>query len=56
MSSKSETLSRKDRRNMGKALRRDVPISSHADWSPAADRPDPISLLIPEDGELVEID
>jgi uncharacterized protein (DUF2252 family) len=49
MSTKSETLNHKDRRNMGKALRRDVPISSHGDWSPAADRPDPISLLQAQD-------
>jgi uncharacterized protein (DUF2252 family) len=29
----------------GKALRKTVPRSSHAEWSPAADRPDPVSLL-----------
>jgi len=29
----------------GKALRKKVPRSSHAEWSPAADRPDPVSLL-----------
>ncbi len=33
------------RRNAGKALRKQVPRRSHAEWSPAADRPDPISLL-----------
>ncbi len=33
------------RRDAGKALRKQVPRSSHAEWSPAADRPDPISLL-----------
>ena len=49
MSTKSETSNREDRRKMGKALRRDVPISSHGDWSPAADRPDPISLLQAQD-------
>jgi uncharacterized protein (DUF2252 family) len=39
---------------MGKALRRDVPISSHVDWSPAADRPDPISLLQAQDTTRVQ--
>ena len=33
------------RRDAGKALRKQVPRSSHAEWSPPADRPDPISLL-----------
>ena len=33
------------RRDAGKALRKQVPRRSHAEWSPAADRPDPISLL-----------
>ena len=30
---------------VGKALRKVVPRSSHADWEPADDRPDPIDLL-----------
>src|SRR5438094_7780564 len=34
-----------DRRATGRALRKEVPRSSHAEWSPVADRPDPISLL-----------
>jgi uncharacterized protein (DUF2252 family) len=34
-----------NRRAQGKALRKKVPRSSHAEWSPAADRPDPINLL-----------
>ena len=33
------------RRDAGKALRKQVPRSCHAEWSPAADRPDPVSLL-----------
>jgi len=49
MSTKSETSNRKDRRKMGKALRRDVPFGSHADWRPAEDRPDPVSLLQAQD-------
>jgi len=39
---------------MGKALRRDVPISSHGDWEPAVDRPDPISLLQAQDTTRVQ--
>ncbi|HEY6410622.1 MAG TPA: DUF2252 domain-containing protein, partial [Ktedonobacteraceae bacterium] len=34
-----------DRRAAGKALRKTVSRSSHAAWSPAADRPDLVSLL-----------
>ncbi len=33
------------RRDAGKTLRKKVSRRSHAEWSPAADRPDPISLL-----------
>ncbi len=34
-----------DRRAHGKASRERAPLSSHAGWTPAADRPDPIVLL-----------
>jgi uncharacterized protein (DUF2252 family) len=34
-----------DRRASGRSLRKKVARSSHAEWSPAADRPDPVSLL-----------
>ena len=33
------------RRDAAKALRREVPRSSHADWTPPAERPDPIGIL-----------
>ena len=36
---------RAERYAAGKALRSKVPRSSHAGWSPAPDRPDPVSLL-----------
>ena len=36
-------------RAMGRELRKKVPRSSHAAWSPAADRPDPIGLLQEQD-------
>ncbi len=38
-----------DRMAAGKALRERVPRSSHADWSPAADRPNPLALLQAQD-------
>ena len=34
-----------DRRAAGRSLRKAVPRSRHAEWSPASGRPDPISLL-----------
>jgi uncharacterized protein (DUF2252 family) len=34
---------------MGKALREKCPRSSHAAWQPAADRPDPLSLVLKAD-------
>src|SRR5438876_7060607 len=34
-----------ERRAVGKSLRKEIPRYSHAEWSPASDRPDPISLL-----------
>jgi uncharacterized protein (DUF2252 family) len=34
-----------DRRAAGRSLRKEVPRYSHEEWSPAPDRPDPISLL-----------
>jgi uncharacterized protein (DUF2252 family) len=36
----------KDRHAAGKALRRGVPREAHAEWTPPAERPDPIDLLI----------
>ncbi len=38
-------LTQDERRAAGKTLRSIVPRTSHAEWSPAPDRPDPISLL-----------
>jgi uncharacterized protein (DUF2252 family) len=34
-----------ERSGRGKAARREVPRSSHGEWEPAGDRPDPIALL-----------
>ena len=41
--------SRSERKKMGKALRQEVPFSSHGQWAPAADRPDPLTLLQAQD-------
>jgi len=38
-------LTREERRAAGRALRKTVPRVSHGDWSPGADRLDPIALL-----------
>jgi uncharacterized protein (DUF2252 family) len=38
----------------GKSLRRHTPRSSHADWSPPADRPDPIKTLIDSSAHRVQ--
>ena len=34
-----------ERRARGKELRKQTPPSSHSKWKPAADRPDPVTLL-----------
>ncbi len=43
-----------ERQAAGKALRREVPRSSHSDWSPAADRPDPVDLITSQDADRVQ--
>jgi uncharacterized protein (DUF2252 family) len=39
------TLSPAERADLGRAARAHTPRSSHAEWTPASDRPDPIALL-----------
>jgi len=39
------TATRAERYAAGKALRTKAPRTNHGEWSAAADRPDPISLL-----------
>ena len=46
--------SRPERKKMGKALRQEVSFSSHGQWTPAADRPDPLSLLQAQDQGRLE--
>ncbi len=43
------TGSRSQRRKYGKTLRKRVPHTSHGDWQPAADRPNPLDLLQAQD-------
>jgi uncharacterized protein (DUF2252 family) len=40
---------RKQRKQLGKSLRRDFPYSSHENWTPRDDRADPIDLLQAQD-------
>lgn len=43
--SQSETRVKEESVKQGKELRTSVPRESHAAWTPAADRPDPVELL-----------
>jgi uncharacterized protein (DUF2252 family) len=57
---KSESmLTRDERIEAGRALRKDIPRSAHAEWRSASNRPDPIDLLLQGDqyrlAELVPI-
>ena len=45
--------SRKGRQARGKTLREQAPWSSHGQWTPAADRLDPIGLLQAQDASRV---
>jgi uncharacterized protein (DUF2252 family) len=49
-----EATTRSDHKKLGKALRKQTPRSSHADWEPAADRLDPISLLQAQDSTRLQ--
>jgi uncharacterized protein (DUF2252 family) len=40
------SIDRADRVAAGRALRKDVPRSSHGDWEAAADRPEPVAVLL----------
>lgn len=44
-----EMLTRTERKEKGRALRKQAPRSSHGNWTPAPDRPDPINLLQAQD-------
>jgi uncharacterized protein (DUF2252 family) len=42
-----------DRVELGKAARKRVSRSSHADWAPAPDRPDPVELLAEQNADRI---
>jgi len=50
----NKPLSPKERQVIGKDLRKHVARSSHGEWTPAADRPDPIALLQEQDKGRLE--
>ncbi len=52
--SNHNSLTREERKKIGKALRKQVPLSSHSGWSPAADRASPLDLLQAQDEGRVE--
>ena len=43
-----------ERRERGREARKKAPRSSHGDWSPAADRPDPIEILAAQDATRLD--
>jgi uncharacterized protein (DUF2252 family) len=45
----TQELTRTERRQKGKSLRKNAPFTSHGDWQPGADRPDPLDLLQAQD-------
>ena len=45
----TQELTRAQRRQKGKSLREKAPRTSHGDWQPAADRPNPLDLLQAQD-------
>jgi uncharacterized protein (DUF2252 family) len=43
-----------ERKAAGKALRSDTPRSSHGDWNPAPDRPDPVDVITSQDANRIQ--
>jgi uncharacterized protein (DUF2252 family) len=53
---KTGSIDRADRIAAGRALRKDVPRTSHGDWKPAAERPDPVAVLVAQgEGRVSEL-
>ena len=50
----SDRKSPQERAAEGRGLRKRVPRSSHGDWSPASDRPDPVAVLTSQDADRVQ--
>ena len=51
---KDNKMTRSQRKQMDKAFREQVPRICHGEWTPATDRPDPISLLQAQDGSRIQ--
>ncbi len=52
----NKQLPKEERIVLGKSIRKQVPRSSHGDWTPATDRPDPLDLLQAQDkGRLQDL-
>ncbi|MFC2038138.1 hypothetical protein ACFLYD_09345 [Chloroflexota bacterium] len=49
-----EMIGRSERRERGKALRKQAPRSRHGECQPAADRSDPLSLLQAQDANRLQ--
>jgi uncharacterized protein (DUF2252 family) len=47
-------VDRADRVAAGRAMRKEVPPGSHGDWEPAADRPDPVAVLVAQGKSRVQ--
>ena len=44
----------KQRREHGRSLREDCPLESHAEWSPGAERPDPLALVEEQNADRID--
>ncbi len=49
-----ESATPADRRALGEAIRKTVPRTSHAAWSPTANRADPVALLTEQDADRLQ--
>ncbi len=49
-----KAVSPEERRAEGKAIRKKVPRSSHGEWSPPSDRPDPVDVITSQDTGRVQ--
>ncbi len=47
-------VDRAERRAWGRALREEVPRAVHGEWEPAADRPDPVAVLVAQGESRVQ--
>jgi uncharacterized protein (DUF2252 family) len=54
LAGRTGTVEREDRREFGRSLRESVPRAAHAEWTPAANRPDPVAVLETQGKSRVE--